>query len=83
MIYIYTLYLHIYLCILELTLFIYTLFKGSGGVVATFKSHMQKVGGSNPTQTTYPKRNVLRILLGLCNLFWLTEPNDQETVIEG
>ena len=49
--------------------------------MATFKSHMQKVAGSNPTQTTDPERSALRIPLGLRNL--LTRLNDQETVIEG
>ena len=46
--------------------------EGSGGVVATFKYLVQKVTGSKPTQTTYPERKALRILLGLHNLFWLT-----------
>ena len=35
-----------------------------------------------PTQTTDPERSELRIPLGLCNPFQLTQGNDRETVMD-
>ena len=43
----------------------------------------QEITSSNPTFTTDPEMDALRILLGLCHPFQSTQPNDWETMIEG
>jgi hypothetical protein len=46
-------------------------------VVQKFESCKQevKVAGSNPTATTKPEKGALRILLGLCDPFALSDPD--------
>ena len=48
--------------------------------MVSFRLAMQEVGGSIPVSAS-PKEVPLGLCL--CNLLRLTQPNDQETVIEG
>ena len=53
----------------------------AGGVGARPTFLKQKTVGSNP-DVNNPERGSIRALI-LCNLFWSTQLNDQETVFEG